>query len=202
MKVIKILYEKNIKIILEDGSSIDTDYDSILEHKIVEGMDIDNLLISQLSDEMSKKQCLNYAMSYLTKYSKSRKHLINKLYEKEYKKNAIDYAIEKLEEYGYIDDYKYATNIVNSNIKKLGKHRLKSLLYEKGIPSDIIQDVLEEIDKDDMFSTCVSLVKKWLGSHDFESNKDREKLFRFMTYRGFDYDMIKNALWEIENNDN
>lgn len=202
MKVIKILYEKNIKIQLEDGSSIDTDYDSILEHKIVEGMDIDNSLVSQLNDEINKKQCLNYAISYLAKYSKSRKHLINKLYEKEFKKTSIDYTIAKLEGYGYIDDYKFANNIVNSNIKRLGKHRLKSLLYEKGIPNDIIQDVLNEIDREDMFATCVSLVKKWLGSHDFESNKDRDKLFRFMTYRGFDYDMIKNALWEIQNNVN
>lgn len=106
----------------------------------------------------------NSAIWYATNYSKTTKEIREKLYRKGYPKgtvfvednegnkrevNMVEEAITHLVDSLYVDDALYAERFAESKRNRgFGASRVKSELFFKGIPEDVIEDVLERIYED------------------------------------------------------
>ncbi len=130
--------------------------------------------------------------------SHSEFELRNKLRMAQADEDHIDKAISFCKEYGFVNDLAYATHKANDlvNLKKYGIRRVKSELKAKGIADYIIDDVVENLNKETEKDVLVTLVAKKLKG-DF-SDKNKDKCLRYFIYRGYDLYDIKNTITLIE----
>ena len=99
---------------------------------------------SQLDDillQSEAKQAFNKASDYLSTRLHTKHELKIKLCKRQYSKQAIELALQKLEEYGYINDASFADLFVEAN-SSLSKQMIINKLLEKGIDKDIIDAAL------------------------------------------------------------
>ncbi len=184
---------QNVRISVDGGFWDEIPYLIAFDFRLNKGSEVDDSLLVSVKQKADEKNAFDYAVKYLSRYSVTAKRLKQKLYEKEYNKSVVENAAARLLDLKYLDDYAFAENLVASKSKKLGKRRLKSELLNKGVGSDIIDEVLETLDNDDMFYTAMTVAEKWYRSHELVTIQDSQKFFRFMAYRGFDYDLINRC---------
>ena len=184
---------QNVRISVDGGFWDEIPYLIAFDFRLNKGSEVDDSLLVSVKQKADEKNAFDYAVKYLSRYSVTAKRLKQKLYEKEYNKSVVENVAAKLLDLKYLDDYAFAENLVASKSKKLGKRRLKSELLNKGVGSDIIDEVLETLDNDDMFYTAMTVAEKWYRSHELVTIQDSQKFFRFMAYRGFDYDLINRC---------
>lgn len=109
----------------------------------------------------------------------------------------IDRVMERLISKGYINDESFSKAWVNSRqlTKKSSKRKLEQELRAKGIASEIIATVLQNIEETEIENLNELIVKKQkqLKYH------DEIKLIQYLLRQGFNYSDIKN---ELESKDN
>ena len=184
---------QNVRISVDGGFWDEIPYLIAFDFRLNKGSEVDDSLLVSVKQKADEKNAFDYAVKYLSRYSVTAKRLKQKLYEKEYNKSVVENVAAKLLDLKYLDDYAFAENLVASKSKKLGKRRLKSELLNKGVGGDMIDEVLETLDNDDMFDIAMSVAEKWYRSHELVTIKEKKKFFRFMAYRGFDYDLINRC---------
>ena len=122
----------------------------------------------------------------------SAKELLTKLRQKGFSEGA-EQAVEKLKEYGYVDDRRFAQSYANElqRVKKYGKRRIESELFKKGIDRETIFEVTEELEFDN--SELVSIIeRKYLRYLD--SEKGVQKTVNALLRLGYSFGEIKEAL--------
>lgn len=110
----------------------------------------------------------------------------------------VELIIKKLKDYKFLDDLEFAKMWVRErSLLKLKPWRvIKFELKQKDITEEIIEQVLSDSkeEKGDLEKAKKIIDKKISKYKGLEKQKIREKLGRFLASRGFDYDIIKEAL--------
>lgn len=118
--------------------------------------------------------------------------------------NEIDLIINKLKQKGLINDEEFAKAWVDARrrSKKKGKFALKQELFQKGIAKEIIEQVINPADgADEVLEQQLAqqaLEKKWQIWTTLPYLEKKKKAYEFLMRRGFEYEIIKTA---IENMD-
>ena len=162
----------------------------------------------KLGQELSEEQAQNLklqngdyasfdkALSYLEKGMKTQKGIRDYLKKKGYLDESIDKAIEKLIEYGYINDELFAESYINTYCNIKGKQKIKFELIAKGIDKQIIEQKLEDLlDEDEQINACFALAKKYLKNKVIDE-KTYQKLCAHLVSKGFSYDTISKVAKE------
>ena len=157
--------------------------------KKVEKQDLDRIILQSQSKEAFAK-----ATDFLATRLYSQKELKTKLFAKGFDKQAIDLAIDKLKEYGYINDHEFAKIFVEQN-KNKSLQTIKNKLFEKGVDKKIAEDVLKNISEQDQFESCLVAANKFVKNKDKEGVK--EKLFAHLYRKGFSVDIIKKTIKKV-----
>ena len=126
---------------------------------------------------------------------RSEKEVRLKLYSFGQSENINEEIIQQLKNDKFIDDERFAENYVRSKFQSAqwGKIKIKTQLQLKGISSNIIKQYLDSIDEESYHETIKNVITKWSRTH--LSDKDRKtKLYRFLLSRGFENEIIINAI--------
>lgn len=104
-----------------------------------------------------------------------------------------EFVIEKLLEYEYLNDEKYAQLFVESRIKykPRGKNILYGELISKGVSKDIVEKILGEMLGDE-YAILVSTYRKRFKDQKI-SFEDRKKI-DFLRRKGFNWDLIEKFI--------
>ncbi len=129
-------------------------------------------------------------LCYAVKKVVSEKQMRNYLVRAGYTNDSVDKAINKLKEYGYIDDEKFVKAYISTYGGRLGKKRLSMGLQDAGVSDELIEEALSEVESN---VSCLSCVNKYLRTH---AKVEKRKLIAYLQYRGFDYDEINGAIEE------
>lgn len=191
---------KKIHLFLDDEYTITTDIDFWAENFFKDGQDISEEEWQELTEKLYYKKAVDKCYDLLSRRDHSIKELKTKLL-RTVDENSADKAIEKMIEYGYLDDEKYANNLVKYliEVKKMSKNHIKQEMYKKGVPSDIIISTLENIEIDNVSSIVELLLTKYRMKLNVE--EDNKKLIASLMRKGFSYSDIKTALYRIENDE-
>jgi len=102
-------------------------------------------------------------------------------------------AVRWLVELGYINDPAYAKLIVSHySSKGYDAARIRDELYKRGIPRDLWDDKLAELDDDDMLDVALEFLRKKLrGSLDKD---DLRRASDALVRRGYSYSDAKSAI--------
>ncbi len=165
----------------------------IVKNHIKIGVEYDSEKLNTFKNESDIIVCYEMALNYVSKSIKTKLQV--KTYLKKYKfgNEIIDSSIKKLEDYGYINDGYYANLVVGSMSNNRGKRYIKNQLMLKGVSEQNINCALENIENED--ETCKNVATKWLKGKPLPlDKKNKEKLYRFLLCRGFEYETIKRVM--------
>lgn len=142
---------------------------------------------------------MKLALYYLGRRARTEQEMRDKLAAKEIPTEEIEAVIKKLKEYGYIDDQKFAQDFQRSrdDYRPTGVRRLKLELRQKGIDKEILEKVTVEPDREFQLAAAAAQSRlrqlSNLPAPDFN-----RRMMAFLTRRGFNYDVIKRVLTDLE----
>lgn len=124
----------------------------------------------------------------------SKKTLRRKLVTKGHVPEYTDIALDKLEEYGYINDMRFSRSLRDRliNTKHMGKYAIKQELLKKGVDSSVIDEVLEEVEFDGVEAIMTLLNTKY--ARYLNDEKGRRKTIAGLQRLGYNWSDIKTAL--------
>lgn len=193
--ITKIESQRNksrVNIFVDDSFFCGLNKETAILFGLKEGKEVDEKKLEKVIFESEIKSAFEKALDYVGRRMNTRKELFDKLTKKGYSSQVAQNAIQKLEEYHYIDDELFSKQFVNSN-PNLSKKVLKIKLAQKGVTSDIIQEILSDRSKDDEFELCLKQAKKYVKSKSIEGLKELQKMQASLARKGFDYDIIKKV---------
>ena len=180
--------DANVFVASTDIGEYDLFSEIIVKYSLGNG-EIDDEKFKRAVKEGMEKIAFNVAVKYASSKLKTEKQIRDYLYKKEFKKATILPVIEKLKEYGVIDDKIYMESYIKSN-PNFSKNKLKQKLIMSGISKDLIDEKLNDLEDED---SCLTNAKKFLKNKIMDQ-KTREKLIRRLTYLGYSWDSINSVL--------
>lgn len=189
---------KKIHIFVDDEYTITTDIDFWAEHFFKDSQEITEEQWQELCNGIYYKKAIDKCYDLLSRRDHSVKELKTKLLRTVDEENA-DRAIEKMIDYGYLDDEKYAKNLVKylSETKRMSKNHIKQEMYKRGVPNDIIAYTLEDTEIDNVSAVVDLIFTKYRNKLDAQDGK--KKVIAALMRKGFSYSDIREAFERIEN---
>lgn len=132
------------------------------------------------------------ALDYLSRRPRSEWELRDYLKRKDYDSPTIDTILNKLSDYGYIDDVKFAQAWINSRrmLKPTSLRRLRQELMQKHVSKENIEAALETDEGDERAALKELVTKKQQQTR----YQDEQKLIAYLLRQGFNYADIKLVL--------
>lgn len=143
--------------------------------------------IARLREGDTVVKAVDRAVRYIAIRPRSAQEVRRYLAEKDTPPDVIDAALERITELGYLDDAAFAQLWVTDRqtFKPRSPSALRRELQQKGVPSDVIKDVLEPVDAEDAaYRAALGQVRRLRGS----THRDfKQKIGAFLGRRGFGY---------------
>ncbi len=154
------------------------------------------IMFKEQDKQLTAEQAKEKALRLLEFRSHSQQELLQKLRRAGAQKEDIESILAFCREYHLVDDRDYAKRLARDlcNLKKYGKRRIRSELYNRGISAEDVEEALAEIE--DSEDVLLELVCKRLRGNFEQKNKD--KIIRYFTYRGYDVYQIKTCIEQLE----
>ena len=89
------------------------------------------------------------------------------------------------------------------NLSGWGERKIKEKLLQKGIKYDIVNNAMADIvDNEILYQNALTAgLKKKKSIEKYENRKQKDKLFAFLSSRGYKYDIVKKVIDEIFTNE-
>ncbi len=181
-----------LNICLDGSFAFAVEYATAVKFGLKVGKTLSEEDIAAIYAEEGETAAFNRGLKYAVKKTVSEKQMRDYLARNGFSQEVTEAAIQKLKTYGYVDDVKFAEAYVATYASERGAKRLEFELKNAGVSSDIIEKAL---DKTDEGESCERCLLKYLRTH---QNADRQKLIKYLLYRGFDWDSINEAIGRSE----
>ena len=138
-----------------------------------------------------KEKALSVAAAVLNYKNRSSRKLMDKLLEKGIEQEDAEHAIERLRDFGYLDDNEYALSVLRAGMSKgWGKERIRRKMQEEKLDETVIEQALEGYVLDEEGLDAFIIGQKTDLSDPRERKKISDKLYR----RGYSWEEIGSAL--------
>lgn len=136
------------------------------------------------------------ALGYLTARNRTIKETSEYLHRKGFSSAEIEETIAKLVDLDLLNDLRTAELWIAYCIRAnpRGKKRISYDLQKRGVPREVVESVLAELD----LTVELEMAKKLLSSRRSEE-WSQEKIYRFLSYRGFSSSVIQVTVAGCEN---
>lgn len=161
------------------------DLDASAAACLAEGQELSESRIRRLKEDDENKRCYRHGLKHLARRPRSEAQTRHFLEDKGYGDQAVDHALERLSEAGYLNDAAYARDWVALRQRRQPRstYALGYELRQKGLGREIVSDVLKDIDNDT--EARRALEKKWRQWRPHVPRQCRPKMMRFLLNRGF-----------------
>ncbi|OQX82209.1 MAG: hypothetical protein B6D56_00420 [Candidatus Omnitrophica bacterium 4484_70.1] len=140
-------------------------------------------------EEKEFKKALNYTFLLLRYRERSCREIETRLKRKKFSSEVIKKVIDYLKENNFIDDKKFALKYVEEKLLRgFGKKLISFQLKRLGIKPSIIEETFKQL------QTTINtqkILKELIIK--LRQRKDKEKIFRYLYQRGFDFEEIERA---------
>ena len=155
---------------------------------------------NKIAFESEVKSAIEKTLNYVAIRMHTKKELLDKLVLKGFEKDIVLKAIDKLEEYHYVDDELYAKRFVSEN-KKYSKKMLYEKLSLKGVNREIIGNVLQSINDDSEYELCLKMAEKYTKNKKIETINDLRKMQQSLARKGFSFDLVSKVSRQVTRKD-
>lgn len=197
MKIVKFqkIGKSKYKLYLENKDILILYEEVIVNNNLILTKKIDDN-IADLICENNKYYAYELALNYILVRLRSKKEIDNYLSKKDIKKDNINFALERLEKEGYLNDYKFARSYFNDNISltSKGPNKIKNELIKNGISNEIINEVFDDADYCFIENKLYNLIEKKLKVKKGSIYEIKIKLLNYFLNLGYDKDMIMKII--------
>jgi len=201
MKIVK--YKKGskgiYKVELEDGRVLSLYEDVILKFELLLKKDILENELKVINDYNLECDVYYVALNNIKARFKSTYDLEQFLIKKEYPKDLISKAIDKLLKQGYLNDRSFARSYINNQIitTSKGPLKLEKDLLDKRIDIEIIREEMTAFDCDIQKEKINKIIKRSLKSNRTRGgNVLKNKIYNDLKILGYDNSLINNIISE------
>ena len=201
MKIEKFKKLKNgmYELQLDNYDKLFTYEEIILEEELLISKKITPSQMERIIEKNKYYDCYYSALKIIKRVSKTRLELFLKLKE-EYDEEIVNKVLDNLEQHNYINDRIYANSYLNSQINTTyhGPSRIKRDLKNKGISSDIIEEVMIQYTDDIQREKLNKIINKKIKSnHNKSSIVLIRKLKNELQIDGFDSELVNYIISNI-----
>ncbi|MDI6757649.1 MAG: regulatory protein RecX [Endomicrobiia bacterium] len=143
-----------------------------------------------------RPEAFDYALKLLALRDRTRKEITGRLEKKKYSPEDILAALEKLEEYGYVNDEKFARSYAKSRMASGRALRLARLeLIKKGIARELADRVSIGLKQTfaEEFKAAQALVRRKMPRN-IRGDNTAARLAGLLARRGYSWDVVSKIL--------
>ena len=167
--------------------------ETVVKNRLKVGKIVTEQALAEMQLESEKNTALNKALGFLSATRKTEREVRSYLTKKGYLPEVCSYVVEKLREYGFINDEEYAEAYTESAAKRKGNRRIRMELKGKGLSDEAIEGALTGLDPEQELETAKAILEKYMRG----KNPDKEglqKAYRYLLGKGFDYETTRAAI--------
>ena len=164
------------------------------------GNDVTDMQLAEAAADTEKSVALERAMNYIARGRRTESQMRKYLVGKQYGDDVVQYVMDKMDYYGYIDDNAYAAAYVEQNSHNKGTRRLKQELIQRGISADDAESFAEQ-DDEVSHANAEKLAEKYMKGKPNDI-KTLAKLQRYLVSRGYDFDTVNEIVRKYKSADN
>lgn len=154
--------------------------------------------VAELKAQDARETAYQRVLRLLNYRDRSEAEIIQSLKQRQVPEEIIAEVIERLHRSELVDDHRFAKTWVENRIEFHPRSR-RALAYElreKGIDDQTIQQALDDFDEAAAaYQAATKYAKK---SKRMEWPEFRQKLYAFLSRRGFNYDVVKSTLARMQ----
>ena len=167
--------------------------EATVKNRLKVGQIVSPQRLSEIQLESEKNTAFDKALTHLSATQKTEKQIRIFLEGKGYLPAVIDYVIEKLRSYNFLNDGQYAESYVECVSKRKGRKLIRMELKQKGVADDAIDAAIESISPEQERETVTALLEKYMRGKSWDK-ATLQKAYRYLMGKGYDYEVIRSAL--------
>lgn len=205
--VTRLTVQKNnpdrVSVFLDGAFAFGVHQNLVLKYGLHEGrvLTVEEQEAIQEEDRVNKAKAR--ALDYLAHKPRTVAEVRRKLQEKAYEAPVIDTVVAQLHDRGYLDDEEYAEEYVRSRFsaKGYGPVRIEQELRKRGLDRHLAETAVEDFfaEVDELAAAREHAEKGWTRiRREDDPRRRRDKLYRYLTRRGYTYDTVRQLIDEME----
>ncbi len=167
--------------------------EATVKNRLKVGQIVTEERLSEIQFESEKNTAFDKALTHISATMKTEKQIRDFLTKKGYLPAVIDYVIEKMRSYNFLNDGVYAEAYVESAAKRKGGRLIKMELRSKGISETEIDSALDLLDEEQEIATASDILEKYMRNKTSDV-ATLQKAYRYLMGKGFSYEVVKAAL--------
>jgi len=147
----------------------------------------------RLADE--KERAYELALGFLSYRPRSQAEVARRLRQKGFCEPVVERVLQRLSQAGLLDDQAFARYWIDNReqFKPRGIRALRQELRQKGIPDDVVDELVKDVDEiESAYRAVAQRVPRW---QHLDPVAFRRKLSGHLQRRGFGYDVIREV-WD------
>lgn len=107
---------------------------------------------------------------------------------------AIEHAVDQLAEARYLDDRRFAERFAEDKrgIEQWGTERIQRDLLRRGVPSQLVEEVVSERDREQELRAAIGLLGERMAPP--VDDRERDKAWRLLIRKGYEPDLAYEAV--------
>ncbi|MDE6274309.1 MAG: RecX family transcriptional regulator [Clostridiales bacterium] len=165
--------------------------ETVMQNRLKVGSVVSPEELAAIQLESEKTPALDKALTHITASMKTEREIRDYLRRKGYLQDVCDYVVEKMKDYGFLNDEEYAKAFAENAKKREGKRMIALKLKRKGVSDEDIECTLENLTGEE--ESAKNVLNKYMRG----KTADREtlsKAYRHLLSKGYDYEIAKSAL--------
>ena len=194
----QIKSKERVSIFIDGAYHFSVHLDVLIDYGLSVGSEVSEALLEEIQSKDELKKAYAKGIDIVSRRLHTEKEIRDKLKLKEYAPLTINKTIEKLMEYGYVNDEIFLEHYLSFKGVTQGPRKLKYDLKRKGISEVLIDNALESI-QDDEYSRCLNVAKSRLSSisDTLEMSKKYTRLAGFLQRKGYSFGVTKEVLRDL-----
>lgn len=165
--------------------------ETVIQNRLKAGSVVSPEELAAIQLESEKTTALDKALTHITAGMKTEREIRDYLRRKGYLQDVCDYVVERMKDYGFLNDEEYAKAFAENAKKREGKRMIALKLKRKGVSDEDIECTLENLTGEE--ESAKNVLDKYMRG----KTTDREtlsKAYRHLLSKGYGYEIAKSAL--------
>ncbi|MDT2597562.1 recombination regulator RecX [Enterococcus dongliensis] len=192
------------KVEFSNGEKLRLSEDTVVRHRLLKGQELSEELLTAIKQEGREDLGFQLALNYLSYQLRTEKEIHTYLKDNEIEQSDRQKILKRLKEMHLVDDLVYSESYVRTQMRlgDKGPRVLQQKLKQKGVNDLTIQQALYLYEADEQFQLAFHTAQKALKKFHHNSQREtRQKLQKLLITKGFDSDISKSVLAEVDFSD-
>lgn len=171
--------------------------DIIINNNLLLKKEISESELNNLLEDNKEAESYYLAIKYITKKLRSEKEVKDYLKKNNFSEDNINLTITKLKKYNFLNNEVYIKSYINDqiNLTMNGPKKIYNNLIQLGLPSSLINEYLNTIDKN-IFKDKIKkiIMKKIKANHNYSNYVLKQKIILYISNLGYEKQDILDIL--------